>query len=284
MKKEKVDTRAIGLDIAIEFTNWLTGADNLHYGLWDDLEVTAANLGRAQAAYTEKLLGYLPGTPLSVLDIGGGGGETAKKLIALGHRVEIVVPSRVLAARCATNAPEAVLHETTFEAFSTDLRFDICLFSESFQYIPMETALSKARDLLAPGGRVLIADCFRSESFEPEGAIRVVGGGHPIADFHAAIPRLGLTLLHSEDITDATAPSIDLERGYFLVAGRAVERIDAELRAKRPIMRWLLVNFLKLLLGQRKLVRVNARLNGLGRTSEVFRQNNRYLIALLARE
>lgn len=284
MKKNKIDTRSIGLDIGIDFTNWLTGADNLHYGLWDDLEVTAANLGRAQAAYTTKLFGYLPEGQLTILDIGGGGGETAKKLIALGHTVEIVVPSPRLAARCAMNAPEAVLHETTFEAFSTDRRFDLCLFSESFQYIPMEAALGRARDLLAPGGRILIADCFRSEAFVPEGTIRVVGGGHPVADFHAALPRLGLTLLKCEDITNATAPSIDLERGFFLVAGNAVERVDAELRAKRPKTRWLLARLLKLLLGQRKLARLNARLNGHGRTSEVFRHNNRYLIALLARE
>ena len=284
MKKEKIDTRAIGLDVAVDFMNWLTGADNLHYGLWDDLEVTAANLGRAQAAYTEKLLGYLPDTPLSILDIGGGGGETAKKLIALGHTVEIVVPSPRLAARCAANAPEANLHETTFEAFSTDRRFDLCLFSESFQYIAMETALARARDLLAPGGRILIADCFRSDAFAPDGNFRIVGGGHPVADFHAALPRLGLRLLQSEDITDATAPSIDLERGFFLVAGNAVSRIDAELRSKRPRTRWLLARMLKLMMGGRKLKRLNARLSGHGRTSEVFRHNNRYLIALLARE
>ena len=41
----------------------------------------------------------LPEGPLRILDIGGGAGETAKKLLALGHSVEIVVPSAFLAAR-----------------------------------------------------------------------------------------------------------------------------------------------------------------------------------------
>lgn len=284
MGKSKIDTRAVGLDAGIGFVNWLTGSNDLHYGLWDGLDVTAGNLGKAQAAYTKKMFSYLPGGALSILDIGGGAGETARKLIALGHKVEIVVPSADLAARCRANAPQAVVHETTFEAFSTDRRFDLCLFSESFQYIPMELALKKARGLLAPGGNILIADCFRSEDFAPDGRIRIVGGGHRVAEFHAAIARHGLTLSRSEDITDAVAPSIDLEQGLFRVIGNAVARADRELREKRPVARWLLARSFLLLLGRRKLDRLNARLAGDQRTAEVFRKNNRYLIALLTAE
>jgi cyclopropane fatty-acyl-phospholipid synthase-like methyltransferase len=81
----KIDTRAIGLDVGLSFIRWLTGAENLHYGLWTGLEVRASNLGAAQAAYTEKLFGLLPGGRLRILDIGGGAGETARKLLALGH-------------------------------------------------------------------------------------------------------------------------------------------------------------------------------------------------------
>jgi hypothetical protein len=115
---DKIDTRALGLDVGLAFIRWLTGAENLHYGLWTGLEVTAANLKAAQDAYTEKLFGHLPEGRLRILDIGGGAAETAKKLLALGHHVEIVVPSAYLAERCRANAPGAVLHECTFEAFS----------------------------------------------------------------------------------------------------------------------------------------------------------------------
>ncbi len=71
----------------------------------DGLDVSAGNLRRAQDAYTEKLFALLPPGPLRILDIGGGAGETAKKLLALGHSVEIVVPSAYLAGRCRANAP-----------------------------------------------------------------------------------------------------------------------------------------------------------------------------------
>ena len=207
MGKKKYDSRAIGLEIECEFAKWLTGKENMHYGLWTGLEVNAQNLGAAQIAYTDKLFGYLPDGPLSILDIGGGAGETAKRLISLGHRVEIVVPSDYLAARCRENAPEAKVHESTFENFETDQTFDLCLFSESFQYIPLDTALKKALALIKRTGHVLIADCFRSEAFSKEGGLRPPGGGHRVAKFEEAIGALPVSKLAQEDITTAVAPS-----------------------------------------------------------------------------
>ena len=71
-------SQAIGLDIALELANFITGKSNMHYGIWDGLQVNLANLGDAQEAYTRKLLSYLPkNRKLNILDIGGGAGETA---------------------------------------------------------------------------------------------------------------------------------------------------------------------------------------------------------------
>ncbi len=276
-----LDTRAIGLDVGLGFIKWLTGAENLHYGLWTGMEVAAGNLGAAQAAYTDKLFALLPEGPLRILDIGGGAGETAAKLIALGHTVEIVVPSALLAQHCRANAPAARVHETTFEAFETDNRFDLCLFSESFQYIPLDIALPKAAGLLVPGGHVLIADCFRSATFRGGKATRTVGGGHKLADFRATVAGMGFEVIHDEDITEAVAPSIDLERELFHVFGHAITRIDEELGAKRPRSRWLLGKLLRGTLGKRRLARLDHRLRGDDRTSAVFLENNRYMMVKL---
>ena len=281
MGKKRIDSRSVGLDVAAELVKWLTGAENLHYGLWSGLEVNASNLGAAQAAYTAKLFAFLPDGPLSILDVGGGAGETAKELIALGHRVEIVVPSRCLADRCRNNAPQAKVHEMMFEDFEAMERFDLCLFSESFQYIPLETALDKGLKLTQPGGHVLIADCFRSEGFAARGEIRPPGGGHPIAKFRKAVAALPVEQLASEDITEAVAPSIDLEQELFHVIGKAVDRIDSELLIKRPRTRWAAAHLLKLILGRRRRARLDARLRGNFRTSAAFISNNRYIITLL---
>ena len=276
-----LDTQAIGLDVGLGFVKWLTGAENLHYGLWEGLEVSAGNLGAAQAAYTDKLFALLPPGPLRILDVGGGAGETARKLLGLGHAVEIVVPSPLLAEHCRANAPGARVHLARFEEAATEGPFDLCLFSESFQYIPLDTALSKARALVRPGGHILIADCFRSDAFRGGGRVRVVGGGHPVSAFRAAVATLGLETLHDEDISASVAPSIDLEAGLFRVFGQAVTRIDGELGAKRPTARWALDKLLRLLVSERRRHRIMERLKGEGRTSEAFLANNRYLMVKL---
>ncbi len=281
MTKTKIDTQAIGLDAGLGFIRWLTGAENLHYGLWTDLDIKAENLGRAQSAYTDKLFGYLPEGPLSILDVGGGAGETARKLVALGHSIDIVVPSQLLAARCRENAPQATVHEMPFEDFQSDKTFDLCLFSESFQYIPLDIALDKALAHIKPEGHVLIADCFRSDDFAPDGKIRIAGGGHQVADFATALEARAVTVAKQEDITQAVAPSIDIEQTLFHVFGDAISLIDVELSQKRPKSRWLVSRLLQGLLGKRKLARLNTRLRGNERTSAVFIHNNRYLITLL---
>jgi len=278
---EKLDTRAIGLDVGLAFIRWLTGAENLHYGLWTGLDLRADNLGRAQAAYTEKLFSYLPEGRLRILDVGGGAGETAKKLIALGHEVDIVVPSAFLASRCRANAPGADVHEMRFQAFSAGPRFDLVLFSESFQYIPRKDVFDKALPLLAPGGEILIADCFRSDAYRPDSTARAAGGGHPMSAVRDLVAMKRLTIVAEEDITEAVAPSIDLEQALFNVFGQGIVRIDAELTRKKPRARWLLDRALRLVLRPERRARLAARLMGRERKAEQFCRDNRYMILRL---
>jgi MPBQ/MSBQ methyltransferase len=284
MMAEKIDTRAVGLDVGLAFIRWLTGAENLHYGLWTGLEITASNLKTAQESYTAKLFGYLPEGSLRILDIGGGAGETARKLIALGHQVEIVVPSTFLAARCRETAKGAVVHESTFEDFSGTGPFDLCLFSESFQYIPMAESLPKCAALLAPGGQVLIADCFRTEAYKGRAAHGPQpGGGHRLADFRSALDGSAFALDAEEDITDAVAPSIDLEQQLFNVIGHGVTRVSDEIRTKKPAAHWTLTRFIGLFLTSKRRRNLMQRLTGTERNAEAFRRYNRYLMLRLAR-
>ena len=140
---------------------------------------------------------------------------------------------------------EARVHEMPFEAFQSDTRFDLCLFSESFQYIPLDIALDKALHHLGETGHILIADCFRSEHFAPTGDAGFAGGGHPVQSFAKALENRPVRILKQEDITDAVAPSIDLEQALFHVFGDAISLVDAELSEKRPKARWLLNKAIK---------------------------------------
>ena len=279
--REKIDTRAIGLDVGLSFIKWLTGAENLHYGLWDGLEVTAGNLRAAQDAYTTKLFKMLPEGPLRILDIGGGAGETARKLLELGHSVDIVVPSAFLAQRCRENAPAATVHECMFEDLQVDKKFDLCLFSESFQYIPVNIALQKAADHLDEGGEIIISDCFRSEGFQGHAVGSTVGGGHHIGTYRQTLATLPLVTVSEEDITASVAPSIDLEQALFNVFGHAITRIDTELAQKKRKTRWFIKRALTTVMSKRKRFRLHQRLMEKTRTAEHFKANNVYLMIKL---
>lgn len=281
-KSRKLDSRAIGLDVSLTFAKWLTGKENLHYGYWDGLEVCAANAGAAQEVYTDRLFTLLPGGPCRILDIGGGAGETARKLIALGHKVEIVIPSAFLADRCRANAPDAAVHETTFEDFAGAGPFDVCLFSESFQYIALDQGLAKAEGLLAPGGRIVLADCFRRTGFQPDKTRATVGGGHRMEAFRAELASRDLEVLSEEDITDAVAPSVEIEQGLFNIIGHAVSRVDEELALKRPRSRWMLQRVFYSILSERKRVRLAQRLMEQSRNRDSFVAANTYLMMALA--
>ncbi len=279
--REKLDTRAIGLDVGLSFIKWLTGAENLHYGLWDRLDVSAGNLRAAQDAYTTKLFKLLPKGKLRILDIGGGAGETACKLLELGHQVDIVVPSAFLAERCRQNAPKATVHECMFEDLQTDQKFDLCLFSESFQYIPVQIALEKAAAYLGKGGEIIVSDCFRSETFKGHKTGSTVGGGHRIGKFRSILSAMPIKTVSEEDITASVAPSVDLEQGLFNVFGHAITRIDAELATKKRKTRWFLHRALATVMSKRKRYRLNQRLNEKTRTAAHFSANNIYLMIKL---
>lgn len=280
----KIDTRAVGLDTGLALIRWLTGAENLHYGLWTGLDVAAGNLRAAQDNYTVKLFGYLPQGRLRILDIGGGAGETAKKLIALGHTVEIVVPSAFLAERCRKNAPEAKVHEMTFETFEGTGPFDLCLFSESFQYIPMLESLPKCARLLVPEGAVLIADCFRTDAYQGRAKSGPQpGGGHHLSAFRAAVDSSPFAVAAEEDITEAVAPSIDLEQGLFNVLGHGLTRVTGEIRQAKPLVHWLLARVTGLFLSRKRRANLMQRLTENSRNAEVFKSFNRYMILHLTR-
>lgn len=279
--KSSTHTRAVGLDISLSVVRWLTGRENLHYGYWDGLEVSAANLGRAQEAYTDLLFDYLPEGPQRILDIGGGAGETAAKLIAAGHEVEIVIPSAQLAERCRVNAPEAVVHECRFEDFTGTGPFDTCLFSESYQYIRLGVGLPRCLELLRPGGHVVLADCFRAEGFVKQPGARVVGGGFRIENFRDLLAQLPFEVLREADITDAVAPSVEIEQGFYSVVGDSYGLLRADFEARRPWLVWTLDRAARLVLNAKHRGRLRDRFLEKSRSVEAFRANNRYLMMSL---
>lgn len=218
MVRERMDTRELGLVLGQQ----LLGVDDLHYGYWaDDMEVSFANLPEAQRRYTQELLDALP--PASeagrVLDVGCGTGNTMQELLARGYHVDGVIPSaslaRLLRERLAgLPANDCKVFECKLEDMDADAHagsYGVILFSESFQYIPMKDSFPILRRLLAPGGRIVICDFFKTEHHhDGRAGDQAVGGGHSLARFYAEVPEHGLMLERDEDITRFMSPNFKL--------------------------------------------------------------------------
>ena len=277
-------SQAVGLDIALELASFITGKSNMHYGIWDNLEINLGNLGIAQEAYTKKVFSYLPKNKiLNILDIGGGAGETAKKLIELGHHVTIVVPSPILASHSKNNtANKANIKLCTFEEYQSDDNelFDLCLFSESFQYIPLSEALKKAKNLLNANGQIIISDCFRS-NVGFKSPYRPPGGGHSLQEMYKEIIINKLEILNEEDITKSVSASIDLEQRFYNTLGAVIKRIIQTYSNRHKIIFKIMKIIYTLLLNNKKRMRLKDRLFKNSRNSQVFELHNNYMIFLL---
>ncbi len=218
---------------------------DLHYGYWPiDLPPRPQHLALAQARYTDFLMQHIPSDVRTVLDVGCGAGNTARKLLERGYQVDCVSPNGVL-----TGVAQSVLHgrgriyETKFQELTTDRQYDLILFSESLLFIPLEQAFAKALDLLPPNGHVLITDIFRvpAEGRSP------IGGGHELPRFREAIARVPLDLVTDIDMTDGIAPTFDLLDGAYREAIEPGYRlILARLTARHPwVMRFVKWKFRK---------------------------------------
>lgn len=232
------DTRELGLELGLLALHAFAATDALHYGLWDDdLPACLANLAEAQRRYTDFLLEHIPADATSVLDVGCGAGVVAQRLVERGHAVTCVSPSAVLAARTRDRLGEAVpVHECRFEQLDTEARFDVVLFSESFQYIPMDVALPRARALLRPGGRVVICDFFKTDA-EGKGPM---GGGHRYRRFAPAVQAAGLQVMHERDITARVAPTMTVyDQLRAELVGPGADIVSRYLRGRHPrLSRW----------------------------------------------
>lgn len=207
------------------------------------------DLKAAQQRYSEMLIAAIvESTPAGgrILDIGCGTGHLLCQLLDRGFEVDGVIPDdyleqRVrarLAARADSYQPQ--VFNKKFEVLEPPAeRYDLLLFSESFQYIPYEKNLALWPQLLKPNGRVLICDFFKSENRGDggpgDGTFR---GGHIYKEFCEYLERQRIQVLRNDDITSNTSPSIGLLNDLLVDRVRpAILTLDSYLNERRP---WLL--------------------------------------------
>jgi SAM-dependent methyltransferase len=230
-----------GLALGLVVGRFAFDMQDLHYGFWtDDLELTPQNMAKAQARYTDELMADIPAGVRSILDVGCGAGNTARKLLDRGYEVDALSPNSWLndEAKKAV-AGRARVFQSKFEEFQLDRKYDLILFSESFLFMKAELALAKAEAALQPGGYILISDIFKVPADEKS----PIGGGQDLRRYRALLAASRFTELKDTDMTANIAPTFDLlSRAYAEAIAPAYGLILARLEASYPtvmkFVRW----------------------------------------------
>ena len=207
-KNPKIDLKEAGLEIGLRFLNFFLKSDYLHYGYFTpDLEVDISNFAKAQENYTEMLLSLIPDKVKTILDVGCGSGKTAQRLLDSGYRVDCVSPGELLTNHVRERIGHRIeLFNCNFEDLKTPKKYDLILFSESFQYIPIEESIKGVLSYTNPKGYIIVADFFKTDATGKS----PIGGGHKLSKWEAEIKKAKIEEIKSMDITKETSPTFDI--------------------------------------------------------------------------
>jgi SAM-dependent methyltransferase len=206
-KAHKVDSKEVGLEVGLHFFKFFCKSEYLHYGLFEDLETDIQNLAKSQENYAEFLISNIPDGVKSVLDVGCGSGRMARTLLDKGYQVDCVSPGTLLTNYVKETIGDRIeLHNCKFEDLKTTKKYDLVMFCESFQYIPMDRSIPGALEVIKPGGYIIVSDFFQTD----EPGKSPVGGGHKFKEWEGKKAIFKITQLKERDITKETAPTVDL--------------------------------------------------------------------------
>ena len=239
MKKNRIETKELGLLASSIFGKYFFDTEDLHFGYWtEDLGVNRNNFARAQENHSNFIMSHIPENTKTILDIGCGTGTLAAKLLNKGFNVDCVSPSPMLteyAVEILGN--RSTIFKCLFEEMESDKRYDTLVFSESFQYIELSTALRQSLNFLKQGGHLLICDFFKTDAIG-KGPI---GGGHRLSRFYDAISQYPFKLVEDIDITEQTAPNLDLFKEVLDSVGLPIRKLIFHyLDNNRPLISKLL--------------------------------------------
>lgn len=240
-KRKKADSKEIGLDLGIIFSKYFFKTDHLHYGYWtDSMEVDISNLAKAQENYANFLVSQIPENVKNVLDVGCGVGKLASKLTGLGYKVDCVSPSKLLTRHARELlGDKSHIYESKYENVATDKKYDMIMFSESFQYVDIEKAMQNNLKFLNDGGYVLISDFFKTDA-KGESPL---GGGHELAKFYEIMAKYPFKALKDIDITKATAPNLKLVDDFLTKVGvptweAVLNYLDLKFPLLSKVLKW----------------------------------------------
>jgi ubiquinone/menaquinone biosynthesis C-methylase UbiE len=277
-KSKKIISRELGLEVGSICGRYFLKLKHLHYGYWTDgLEVDISNLHLAQDEYVKFIISHIPEGVKSILDVGCGTGELAETLLNMGYEVDCVSPCPFLEKQASELLGDRThIYECFYEEMQTDKKYDMVMFCESFQYIDVEQALLKTNEFLKDGGYLFICDIF-GKDIKARG---VMGGGHKLGKFNDYIAKFPFRLIENVDITDETAPNMDLYGDVLKNVVLPVTDVGVRFfQSRYPIV----TKFLKWKY-RRKIEKAHKKYLEGGRTGEDFRKYKSYQLFVYQKE
>ena len=211
-RKKQIKSNIIGLDMGLAVGRFFLNTEDLHYGYWPNNEKpTVQNFAWAQENHSKLIMDNIPVGTKNILDVGSGSGNLALKLSSAGYDVDCVIPSKYLANAVneKLNA-NSNIYISKFEDFFSKKKYDLILFSESFQYVNIDKSLKLVKKILRSKGHLLICDFFKQDISEKS----PMGGGHRWVEFQQSINNFNLNNLIDLNITNETAPTIDFLNNF----------------------------------------------------------------------
>ena len=212
MGNNKIKSNIIGLDMGLAIGRFFLDSEDLHFGYWPNNEKpTVKNFSWAQNNHSDLILNNIPKNTKTILDVGCGSGNLALKLLNAGYDVDGVIPSKYLAK--AVNEKlngKGNVFISKFENVNLKKKYDLIVFSESFQYVNMELAIKKISESLTNNGYLLICDFFKLNVNKKS----LMGGGHKWSSFRNIMNLSNFKKTNEIDITNETAPTIDFLNNF----------------------------------------------------------------------
>lgn len=221
----------------------ILNSDMLHFGYFDDINkepetISIKDVEDAQIRYSEVMIEHIKDTEAPVLDVGCGMGGLSGLMRKKGLNVQALTPNVNQKRYINEKHDGLVVHNMKFEDLHIDDKFGTIINSESLQYINLDTAFEKVESMLLPNGRWLITDFFRIQDDT------VNKSGHRMDDFLKSIEKHGWKIIHEQDITLNSLPTLKLVNMYYTRFLEPVAMFASEkMKFKQPWLYYLTQDF-----------------------------------------